>query len=90
MKLLIDRDSRGGDRMVVRFVTVYATSVVSLNPAQNEVYSIKPYVSQFVSNLQQIGGFLHIVWFPQPIRHHHDIAEILLKVALNTITLTFN
>ena len=75
MKLLIDRDSRGGDRMVVRFVTVY---------------SIKPYVSQFVSNLQQIGGFLHIVWFPQPIRHHHDIAEILLKVALNTITLTFN
>jgi hypothetical protein len=60
--------------------------VVSLNPAHGEVYSIQHYVINFVSDLQQVGGFL---WY-SPFLHQkiktdrHDITEILLKVALNT------
>ena len=63
------------------------TKVVSSNPVQGEVYSIQIYVIKFVSDLQQVGGF-----FPDtPVSStnktdHNDIAEILLKVALNTIT----
>jgi hypothetical protein len=41
------------------------TNVVSLNPADGEVYSIQHYVIQFVSDLRQVGGFL---WFPPPIK----------------------
>jgi hypothetical protein len=40
---------------------------------------------KFVSDLRQAGGFLR---FPPPITGRHDITEILLKVPLNTITLT--
>ena len=59
------------------------TKVVSLNPADGQVYSIQDYVIKFVS------GFLRVLWFPPPIKtDHHDITEILLKVALNTIILT--
>ena len=63
------------------------TKVVSSNPVQGEVYWIQIYVIKFVSDLQQVGGF-----FPgTPVSStnktdHNDIAEILLKVALNTIT----
>ena len=48
------------------------------------------YVIKFISNLQQVGGFLWVLWCHPPINlmHCHDIAEILLKVALNIITLT--
>jgi hypothetical protein len=41
---------------------------------------IQRYMLEFYSDLQQVGGFL---WLPPPIK-----TEILLKVALNTITLT--
>jgi hypothetical protein len=41
------------------------TNVVSLNPAHGEVYSIQHYVIKFVSDLQQVGGFLR---FPPPIK----------------------
>jgi 1-acyl-sn-glycerol-3-phosphate acyltransferase len=59
------------------------TKVVSLNPADGQVYSIQDYVIKFVS------GFLRVLWFPPPIKtDHHDITKILLKVALNTIILT--
>jgi len=55
------------------------TKVGSETPAHDEVYSIQHYVIQFflgtsVSSTNKTG--------------HHDITEILLKVALNTITLT--
>ena len=42
---------------------------------------------KFVSDLRQIGGFLRVLRFPPPIKliATNDIAEILLKVALNTI-----
>jgi hypothetical protein len=62
------------------------TKVVSSNPVHDEVYSIQYYVIKFVIYLRQVGGFLR---FPPPIKlTRHDIAEILLKVALNTINQT--
>jgi hypothetical protein len=45
-------------------------------------------VIKFVSDLQQVGGFLRVLLFPPPIKtDRNDITEILLKVALNTKTL---
>ena len=35
------------------------TKVVSSNPAYGEVCSTQHYVIKFVSDLQQVGGFLH-------------------------------
>jgi len=55
--------------------------------AHGEVYSIQYYVIKFVGDLLQVGGFL---WVPVSSTNksvHHDIDEILLKVALNTIAL---
>ena len=77
-------DCRGCDRMVGGFTTTH-TKVVSLNLANSKVYSIQHYVIKFVSDLRQVSGFL---WFPPQIKHCNNITEILLKVALNTITLT--
>ena len=65
------------------------TKVVSSNPAHGEVYLIQNYVVKFVSDFPQVGCF-----FPgTPVSStnktdRHDITEILLKVTLNTITLT--
>ena len=62
------------------------TEVVSLNPTHGEVYSIQHYEIKFVSDLQQIGGFLRVLLFPLPIKvSTYDITEILLKVALHNI-----
>ena len=43
----------------------------------------------FVSDLQQAGGILWVLWFPPPIKLTAMIiiTEILLKVALSTLTL---
>ena len=41
------------------------TNIVSSNPIHGEVYSIQHYVIKFVSDLQQVGGFL---WFLPPIK----------------------
>ena len=67
------------------------TNVVSSNLAHGEVYSIQHYVIHFVIDLRQVDGFLRIRRFPPPIKLHncHDITEMLLKVALNTINQTF-
>jgi hypothetical protein len=44
---------------------------------------------KFVSDLGQVGGINQALWFPPPIKTDcHNITEILLKVALNAITLT--
>jgi hypothetical protein len=40
------------------------TNVVSSNPTQE----IQHYVIKFVSDLQQVGGFLRVLWFPPPIK----------------------
>jgi hypothetical protein len=38
------------------------------NPVYGEVYSIQYYVIKFVSDLQQVSGFLRGLWFPPPIK----------------------
>ena len=39
-----------------------------------------------VSDLRQFGGFLRVLQFPPPIKtDRHDITEVLLKMALNTV-----
>ena len=57
------------------------------NPDHDEVYSIQLYLIKFVSDLS--GR-----WFSPASStkktDRHDIAEILLRVALKTITLTFS
>jgi hypothetical protein len=63
------------------------TNVTSSNTAPGEVYSIQHYVIKFVSDLRQVGGVLRVFRFPPPIKL---TAKILLKVALNTITLYIN
>jgi hypothetical protein len=61
------------------------TKVVSLNPAHGKVYSIQNHVITFVSDLRQVCGFLQ---FPPPNKtDRNEITEILLKVALNILTL---
>ena len=52
----------------------FLEGVVSSNTAHGEVYSMQHYVNKFVSDMQQVSD-------------HHDLTEILLKVALNTINL---
>jgi hypothetical protein len=66
------------------------TKDASLNPTHGEMYLIQHYVIKCVSDLQKAGQ-----WFSlgSPVSSTnktdcHDIAEILLKVALNTKTLT--
>jgi hypothetical protein len=39
-----------------------------LESAHGEVYSIKHYVIQFVTDLRQVGGFLRVLWFPPTIK----------------------
>ena len=61
------------------------TNVVSSNHANGKVYSIQHYVIKFVSDLREV------VFSPgTPVSSTnktdcHNITEILLKVALNTI-----
>jgi len=81
------------DKMLICRVAMQSepttSNVVSSNPVHGEVNSIQHYVINFVSDLRQVGGF-----FPgTPVSSanrtdRHDITEILLKVALNNITLT--
>jgi hypothetical protein len=46
---------------------------------------------KLVSDLRQVGGFLRVLRFPPPIKtDRHDIAAIVLNVAISTITQTTN
>jgi hypothetical protein len=44
------------------------TKVVNPNPVHVEVYLIQHYLIKFVSDLQQVGGFLQVLRFPPPIK----------------------
>ena len=64
-------------------------NVVSSNPANlnGEVYLIQHYVISL--SVTYVCGFLQVLRVSSTIKtDRHDITEILLKVALNTITLT--
>ena len=68
------RGCGGRDHMIVGFTTTCAisanitTKVVSSNPAHGKMYSIQYNVITFVSDLQQVRGFLWILRFPPPIK----------------------
>ena len=65
------------------------TRVASLHPAHDDVYAIQHYVIKFVSDLRQVNGFERVVWFSPTYKTDSNyLIEILLKVVLNTITLT--
>ena len=65
------------------------TKAVSSNPSDGDEYSIQLYVIKFVSDLQQVGGCLWVLQSPPPKKTYlNDISKILLKVVLNTTTLT--
>ena len=61
------------------------TKVVSKNPAHFEVNSIQHYVIKIVSDMR---FSLETLISSTNKADCHDVTEILLKVALNTITLT--
>ena len=64
------------------------TKVVSSNPVLGEVLSTQHYVIKFVSDLQQVGDSLRVLWVSSTNKTDcHDIAEILLNVALNSTNL---
>jgi len=44
------------------------TKAVSSNLVHGHVYSIQHYVIKFLSDLQQVYGFLRVLWFPPPIK----------------------
>jgi len=67
------------------------TNVASSNPAHGEVYSIQHYVIRFFSDLRQVGGISPGTPVSSTNKtDRNDIAEILLKVALNNISLIAN
>ena len=75
-------------QLPVQWVSI-TTKVVSLNPTPGEVYSIQHYVIKFVSDLRQVSDFLRgTAVYSTNKTDCHDIIEILLQVALNTITKT--
>jgi hypothetical protein len=51
--------SYGSFQLPVESVPI-TTKVVSSNPVHGEVYSMQHYVIKFVSDLQQVGGFLWV------------------------------
>jgi len=62
---------------------------VSSCPVYGEMYSIRHYVIKFVSDLRQVSGFPRVPPVSSTNKtDRHDIAKILLKVALNTINQT--
>ena len=65
------------------------TDVVCSNLARSG-RAVQHYVITYVSDLRQFDGFLRVLRFPPTIIDRHDITEILLKVALNTIKQTNN
>ena len=64
------------------FNLIYETNLTNL--FMEQTYSIQHYVIQFFSDMRQVGGFLRVLRFPPPIKL---TATILLKVALNSISL---
>ena len=74
----------------VYFNTLNRNKFIHLS-AHSEVYSIHHYVIKFVSDLRVATGRCFSHGIPVSLTNktdRHDIAETLLKVTLNTITLT--
>ena len=61
-------DRRGRYRIVDGFTVSITTKVVNSNTVNGEVYSKQRYAIKFVSDLQQVGGFLRVLRFPPSIK----------------------
>jgi hypothetical protein len=62
---------RGRDRMVVGFTTIYAIGTYHhwcCGFDSRSGRGVQHYVIKIVSDLQQVGGFLRVLWFPPPIK----------------------
>ena len=85
-------DRYGRNRMVVGFMTNYEIGAYhhwscEFEFRSDEVYSIQHCVIKFVSDLRQVGIFFLVLRVSSINKtDHHYVTEILLKVALNTIT----
>ena len=65
------RGRHGRERMVVEFATTYAISAYHYLCCEIESRSgqgVQQYVTKFVSDLRQVGGFLRVLRFPLPIK----------------------
>ena len=65
--------------------------IVDIKLKVNRTYMYNFDMIKFVSDLQQIGGFSRLICFPPPIQLTttiYIVTEIVVKVALSTITLT--
>ena len=88
------RSRRDRDHMVASQIIYLCNQCLSpqklwsSNPVNGEVYPIQHYVIKFVSDLRQVGGFSGTPVSFTIKTDLHNITAILLKVALNTITLT--
>ena len=74
------------DHMVVGFATTYAIGACHHWCCGVDSHSgrrVQHYVIKLVNDLRQVGGFLRVLRFPQPIKLtvRHYITDILLKVA---------
>ena len=74
--------------MYLQLPVPITTNIVSSNPVDGEVGLIQHYVIKFVSDLRQVGGF----FLGTPVSSNNetdlwDKAEIVLEVALKTITI---
>ena len=70
-RVIIYRDRR--DRIVVGFTNIFTISDdhhqrCEFESRSLEVSSVQPYVTNFVSDLRHVGGFLQVRRFPTPIK----------------------
>ena len=86
----IERKGCGCDRMVVEFTTTYALSAYHLLSCEVESSSWRGVLNTTLCD--KVFQWLSVaLWTPVSSTNkidHHDITEILLKVSLNTISLT--
>ena len=72
------------DLLLLRQSVLVTTKAVSLNPADDEVYSIQHYVIKVCQRLVTDRWFPPVSSTNKTDRHY--VAEILLEVSLNTIS----
>ena len=85
--------TKNGDHWIQKSYNLYSGTVVvvivkwlDLQLRMKSGRDVQHYVIKFVSTMRQVGGFLWVLRFTPPNEtDHHNITEILLKVALNTI-----
>jgi hypothetical protein len=86
----------GRDHMVIGFTTTYATSAYNHKSCEFESRSWRGVLNTTLCDKDKVWQWLATGWWfsPGPLvsstnkTDRHDITEILLKVALNTIPLT--